>query len=178
MYKTYEFIYKNKLSLSNVKKAHAVLSKHLLPKSQQGSFRNNPMFVVNKEDKIEYVAVEPSLIKSELKKLFEDIDFLLSAKLDPISVFYFASHIHLTFVKIHPFQDGNGRTARLLEKWFIKEHLGEKATSVPLERNYYNNLKFYYSNIKKLGIEYPELNYSKSLAFLLMTITSFVENKL
>ena len=75
----------------------------------------------------------------------------------------------MVFVKIHPFQDGNGRAARLLEKWFLIEQIDEKATAVQLEKNYYRNLETYYSNIKKIGTEYETLDYSKSLDFLLMT---------
>jgi Fic family protein len=73
-------------------------------------------------------------------------------------------------VKIHPFQDGNGRTARLLEKWFLLQKIGQKAVAVQLEKNYYRNIKDYYKNIRKLGLEYHELDYGKSLDFLLMTV--------
>ena len=83
--------------------------------------------------------------------------------------------IHLVFVKIHPFQDGNGRTARLIEKWFLIEKIGIKATSVQLEKNYYSRIKDYYSNIRKLGLEYEDLDYSKSLDFLLMTVSGLDE---
>jgi Fic family protein len=75
-------------------------------------------------------------------------------------------------VKIHPFQDGNGRTARLIEKWFLLEKLGEKANAIQLEKNYYKNLSHYYNNIKKIGLEYEDLNYRNSLDFLLMTVES------
>jgi len=73
-------------------------------------------------------------------------------------------------VKIHPFQDGNGRTARLIEKWFLIEKIGEKATLVQSEKYYYKELNDYYANIRKIGLEYEDLDYSKSLDFLLMTI--------
>lgn len=170
LFSAYEFIYKNRLTFKNLQKAHSILSSNLLPKSQQGFIRNNPMFVINKEDRIEYVAAVPTIVKSELNRLFIDIDTLLTNDLDDFETFYFASYIHLVFVKIHPFQDGNGRTARLLEKWFLIEKLGEKATSVQLEKNYYMNLDNYYKNIKMLGIEYEKLDYTKCLDFLLMTV--------
>lgn len=171
LYLAYEFIFKNKLTLENLQRAHSILSSNLLPKSQQGHIRNNPMFVINSRDRIEYVATEPTKVKSELGKLFKDIMVLQKTSLDPSEVFYFAAYIHLVFVKVHPFQDGNGRAARLLEKWFLIEKLGENATAIQLEKNYYQNLESYYSNIKQIGAEYENLDYSKSLDFLLMTAT-------
>lgn len=170
LYKAYDFIDNHRLTLKNVQKAHAILSSNLLPKSQQGLIRPNPMFVLNSDDRIEYVAAGPEIVKQELDKLFHDIDLLNNTELNPFEVFYYASHLHLTFVKIHPFQDGNGRIARLIEKWFLLEKIGQKATAVQLEKNYYKRLKEYYNNIKKLGLEYEILDYSKSLDFLLMTV--------
>ncbi|HPJ46133.1 MAG TPA: Fic family protein [Tenuifilaceae bacterium] len=172
LYNAYEFIFENPLNLENLKKAHSILSSNLLPEIEQGRIRNNPMFVINEKDQIEYVAAEPMIVMQEIEKFFYDIEILLNNTLSEKEIFYFASFIHLVFVKIHPFQDGNGRMARLIEKWFLKEKIGEKAVSVPLERYYYQNLKSYYSNIKKLGFEYNELDYSKAMDFLLMTINS------
>ena len=170
LYSAYDFIDTNKLTLGNVRQAHSILSRSFLPKSQQGLIRNNPMFVINSEDKIEYVAASPGILKSELDKLFHDIELLQRSDLNPFEIFYYASLMHVVFVKIHPFQDGNGRAARLIEKWFLIERIGQKATSVQLEKNYYKYLKDYYSNIRKIGLEYEDLDYSKGLDFLLMTI--------
>ena len=170
LFAAYDFIDNNKLTLENVKKAHAILSSNLLSKSQQGFIRTNPMFVLNSKDQIEYVAATPESLNRELEKLFHDIEILQNKDLNSFEIFYYASLIHLVFVKIHPFQDGNGRTARLIEKWFLLEKLGEKANSIQLEKNYYLKLKKYYTNIRKLGLEYEELDYSKSLDFLLMTV--------
>ena len=130
------------------------------------------MFVMNEDNRIEYVACEPNLVMNEWNKLFRDIKKLKNQKLDIQEVFYFASLIHLVFLKIHPLQDGNGRTGRLLEKWFLKEKLGSLATSIELEKNYYLNKQNYYDNIRKLGMDYDTLDYSNALDFLLMTVES------
>ena len=175
LFSAYDFIDDNPLNLKNVRKAHSVLSANLFPKSQQGLIRTNPMFVINSDDQIEYVAASPEIVNQELGKLFHDIDLLLANDLDAFEVFYYASLIHLVFVKIHPFQDGNGRTARLIEKWFLIEKIGQKATSVQLEKNYFKHLKEYYSNIKVLGLEYDDLDYNKALDFLLMTVNGIDE---
>ncbi|HPX76810.1 MAG TPA: Fic family protein [Bacteroidales bacterium] len=170
LYAAYDFIENKRITLKNIQKAHSILSSNLLPKSQQGLIRTNPMFVINSNDQIEYIAANPEIIKTELNKLFDDIELLINTDLNPFEIFYYASFCHLVFVKIHPFQDGNGRTARLLEKWFLMKKIGEKATSIQLEKNYYNHLKDYYANIRKLGLEYENLDYNKSLDFLLMTV--------
>jgi Fic family protein len=177
LYSAYDFIENNKISLINVQKAHSIITSSILPKSQQGLFRTNPMFVINSDDKIEYVAAEPPIVKTEIKKLFDDTDLLLTREIDSHEIFYYAALIHLVFVKIHPFQDGNGRTARLLEKWFLMQKIGQKAVAVQLEKNYYNNIKDYYKNIRKIGLEYHKLDYGKSLDFLLMTVNGIETEK-
>lgn len=168
LYLAYDFIEANPLTFENVQKAHSILSRNLLPKSQQGVIRSNPMFIINNENKIEYVAPDPRMVKEELGKLFYDIEILLAKELNPFEVLYFASLIHLVFVNIHPFQDGNGRAARLLEKWFLAELLGEKAWYLQSELYYYQNVDNYYKNLNKLGVFYEQLDYKEALPFLLM----------
>jgi len=168
--RAYEFAFENELNLDNALKAHSILSSNLLPQNHQGAIRNNPMFVLNSDDRIEYVAAEPNIVNYELNKLFNDIEILRNNKLSTSEAMYFAAFIHLLFIKIHPLQDGNGRTARLIEKWFLIEKLGDKAVAIGLEKNYYTNLTDYYKNIRVLGLEYGELDYSKSMDFLRMSL--------
>lgn len=172
LFNAYEFIYENELNEKNILKAHAILSKNLLPKSQRGLIRNNPMFVINEEDRIEYVACAPNRLPSEFEKFTTDLEQLQKQELTTTEIFYFAAMIHLVFVKIHPLQDGNGRTARLIEKWFLIKKIGKQAASIELEKSYYVNRKDYYNNIRKLGLDYQTLDYSQSLDFILMTVNS------
>ncbi len=177
LFMAYEYIFGKELTFENLKSAHSILSANLLPASQQGLVRTNPMFVINSDDRIDYVAAEPGKLVAELQRLFTDIEYLLSAELSHEEVLYFGSYIHLVFVKIHPFQDGNGRSARLLEKWFLIQKFGEKATAIQLEKNYYLNLQLYYRNLRILGIDYEFLDYNKALDFLLMTVNGLINQK-
>jgi len=170
LYAAYDFTDNNEINLDNIRKVHLIITSNILPESQQGLIRTNPMFVINSEDKIEYVACDPAIVKQEIGKLFDDISLLKTKELDSYIIFYFAALIHLVFVKIHPFQDGDVRTARLLEKWFLLQKTGKKAVAIQLEKNYYKNIKDYYQNIRKPGLGYHEPDYSKSLDFLLMTV--------
>ena len=103
-----------------------------------------------------------------MNKWNNDVEILLNAKINVEEVFYFAAQIHLTFVKIHPWNDGNGSNGRFIEKWFIAQKLGTKAWFLQSKKNYYQHHSLYYNNLRKMGIEYPELDCSKALPFLIM----------
>jgi Fic family protein len=172
LYNAYQFAKTNTLNKNNIEKAHKLLTKHILAKNWQGKMRKQNMFVATPDGKIEYVASLPQDVEKEMKKFYVDIDSLISAKLSIEEVFFYAALIHLVFVKIHPFNDGNGRTARLLEKWFLAQHLGEKAWFIQSEKHYYQNHQTYYNNLRALGLEYENLDYGKALPFLLMLPSS------
>ncbi len=168
LYNAYTFAKLNVLNKTNIEEAHKILSKHLLSSNQQGIIRSQNMYVSTPDGKIEYVAATPFEVEGEMEKFYSDIEVLLQQKLTINEVFFFASMIHLVFVKIHPWNDGNGRSARLLEKWFLAQKLGDQAWFVQSEKNYYINHQTYYNNIRKLGLEYSNLDYSMALQFLLM----------
>jgi Fic family protein len=110
----------------------------------------------------------------ELVKFYTDVDTLLKADLGIDEVFYFASMLHLVFAKIHPFDDGNGRTSRLIDKWFLARKLGSQSWFLQSERNYYREHQTYYNNIRRLGIEYNDLDYKMALPFLTMLSRSLI----
>lgn len=174
LFEAYKFMEKNELSRKNIMEAHAKLCAHLLPLSQRGKVRRTPMFVLNTNDRIEYVACPPHKVETELSLFFEDLEILKKEELNTEEIFYFAAYAHLLWVKIHPMSDGNGRLARLLEKWFLKEKLGEEIHAIELEKNYYVNRTAYYENLRVLGLEYENLMYEKALPFLSMTISYFL----
>jgi Fic family protein len=168
LYDTYQFAQTNTLNPANLSHAHALLTKHILQPAQQGRFITGNMFVVTPDGKIEYVAALPAQVEDEMQKFYNDLLTLLTTDLSFEEVFFFASLLHLVFLKIHPFEDGNRRTVRLIEKWFLAEKLGTKAWFVQSERYYYSKHQAYYNTIRALGLEYDLLDYSAALPFLRM----------
>ena len=153
-------------------KTHEILTSSILVKKERGKIRKVKVGV-RSEGRLIYLAIEPEFIKQELLKLFCDITKLLNTNLTTTEVFYYAAYIHLVFVNIHPFVDGNGRATRLLEKWFLAKMLGENAWCITSEKNYWDNRPVYYKNLQ-LGVNYYEVNYDKCLPFLLMLPNSLV----
>lgn len=175
LYSAYTFAQKNKLNSGNIEKAHALLAVNFVARHWLGKFRNQNMYVTTPDGKIEYVAALPQEVESEMQKFYHDLDVLLQTELSTAECFYYAAMLHLVFVKIHPWIDGNGRSARLIEKWFLAEKMGPKAWFIQSEKYYYLNHDLYYQNIRRLGIEYESLDYSKALSFLLMLPASIQE---
>jgi len=162
----YGFAQRNKLNEKNLLNCHKIFSDTLLIRSKRGKYRIERVGVFGKSG-LAYMAVEPDFVEKEMKVFFRDINELISSELNEIEVFYFASLIHLRFAHIHPFRDGNGRAARLLEKWFIAEKLGREFWKISSEEYYKKNQARYYETIN-IGENYYELNYDKCLEFLEM----------
>jgi Fic family protein len=166
LYNAYEFAKSAACTPEHLAEAHRMLTQHILPPHRQGQVRRVNMFVTTTDGRIEYVAASPDVVGEELEKLYHDLDLLRAASLTAQEVFFFAAMLHLVFVKIHPFDDGNGRTARLLEKWFLAERLGPQAWLIQSEKNYYAQHATYYQHIRRLGLEYDTLDYEQALPFL------------
>ncbi len=162
----YELAQNQTLIEKNLLEAHQILSKTLLVKSQRGQYRKNRAGVFDRSGLV-YLAVEPEFVGKHIAALFSEIEYLIETKLSLAETFYFASMLHLRFVHIHPFMDGNGRAARLLEKWFLAHHLGLDGWKIPTEQYYKEHQAEYYRNIN-LGINFYELDYDQCLPFLLM----------
>lgn len=162
----YEFAQNHKLNEKNLLNCHKIFSDTLLIRSKRGKYRIEQVGVFGKSG-LAYMAVEPEFVEREMKLLFRDVGEFISADLNEIEVFYFASLIHLRIAHIHPFRDGNGRAARLMEKWFITEKLGRNFWKISSEEYYKKNQARYYETIN-LGVNFYELDYNNCLGFLEM----------
>jgi Fic family protein len=162
----YRFGQETMLSEKELLKAHKILSKQFVITGLRGKYRVDKVGVFG-ESGLVYLAVEAEYVAEVMQSIFKEILTLLTTSLSLEEVFYFASLIHLRFVHIHPFADGNGRAARLLEKWFLAQKLGKLFWNLPSEKYYKDHQADYYNNIN-LGVNFYELDYGKCLPFLMM----------
>lgn len=169
LYNAYLFAGENELTLPNFLQAHALLTAHLLPQQWRGAWRKSEMLVLeHNTGRVQFEAAPARIVADEMAKLWEDIEILQGKELSDDEVFYYASFIHLAFVCIHPFSDGNGRAARLLEKWFLASKLGKKAWFIKSEKYYYEHVNDYYRSLNRLGMFYEQLDYEQAMPFLMM----------
>jgi Fic family protein len=162
----YAFAQQNPLNEKNTLKAHQILSKQFVIRGLRGKYRNDKVGVFGQSGLV-YLAIEAEYVANAMDELFKEVSLLLSAKLSLAEAFYYASFIHLRIAHIHPFSDGNGRTARLIEKWFLAEAIDPKFWRISSEKYYKEHQQEYYDNIN-LGLNYYELDYKKCLPFLTM----------
>lgn len=166
----YHFAQTHALNEKNFLAAHGKLAATLLAKSALGKYRDQMVYVYSRAG-MEYAALEPEHVAGAMREFFTDLKQLRGSSLEVAHVFYHAALIHLIFVHIHPFMDGNGRAARLLEKWFLSSKLGRAAWHIPSEMYYKENVADYYQNIK-LGLNYYTLDYDRSVPFLSTLVRS------
>lgn len=173
--KAYKFAKGHVLNLKNVLRAHEILSSNYnIPADNKGEIRTKEVYIKTWYGKTVYEGCPVDQVENELEKLFQEIEVLRSKKNSINKAFYYASYVHLLFVNIHPFSDGNGRLSRLLEKWVLASLLkNNDCWKIPSEISYWIKREGYHLNLSQLGEKYSDLNYEYAIPFLLMLPKTF-----
>ncbi|MDH4473192.1 MAG: Fic family protein [Fluviicola sp.] len=108
-----------RLSESRIKAMHRAIMYESDPEKKQhiGYWKSDRNYVINyKGEKFEFVAPEDvaDSVHQLLNTTNAQIDAINAKQKDAIHPVELAFQFHLEYVRIHPFYDGNGRTARLL----------------------------------------------------------------
>jgi Fic family protein len=105
---------KQPITLHDILKIHAIIMEGLLPKDKIGTLRKNDVYIVDQDEAVQYTGPEASVLGNEIRQL---LDWLGSITiLHPVIT---SAILHFQFVSIHPFSDGNGRTARALVSLYL-----------------------------------------------------------
>ncbi|MDD4382405.1 MAG: Fic family protein [Candidatus Dojkabacteria bacterium] len=180
--KALEYIHNNLKQKGNLKISNEFICRiqskvmdKLIGKNKGLNYRNNPVFV-NDPIKKETIYLPPD--SKDVSPLMDDlISFVEGSKgeVDPLII---AGVFHKEFVIIHPFLDGNGRTARLITKTILAQ-LGLNTFQLFSFENYYNNnIAKYYENVGVFGNYYDivdEVDFSTWLEFFTEGIINELE---
>ena len=123
----FDFVKSNRaLSVSYIKELHQLITQHqeateaIDPMGNykkipllKGAFKNNPNNPMR--DGIVYSYAPPEQVESEMDSLVD----IFNSELENTHVLVKSAFLHHAFVQIHPFQDGNGRIARLLTSFVL-----------------------------------------------------------
>ena len=144
----------NPYSLNDLKIIHGTLT--YLTVKDSGSFRDCNEGVFDENGNCIFVCPPPEQVENLIEKLF---DFIKEKK-DEIHPLILSSIFHYEFVFIHPFSDGNGRTARLwqnviLAAWEdIFEYVPIEFEIMKYQQDYYKAI--HNCNIKGDSTEFVE----------------------
>jgi Fic family protein len=133
---------KDPLSVKQIQILHACL----LPEEQKGKLTplrdgRNAIFNWNMK-KILYFPPKAEDVPGLMKQL---VSWITKAKDLPCPLVAGIAHFGLN--SIHPFYDGNGRTARLLTRWVLARGGYDLGGLFCLEREYAEDLLFYYDSL-------------------------------
>ena len=144
-YKAYEELDNiDPYSISDLKKIQGIMT--YLIEDDAGKFRNHGEGVFD-GDKCIFMAPPENIVPTLMDNLF---NWMKSAK-DTVNPLILSSIFHYEFVFIHPFSDGNGRTARLWQT-AILAHWKELFKYLPIESIIRENQEEYYKVIDECNV--------------------------
>lgn len=145
------------ISEKDILKIHGLVSAHILRKERTGKYRREPVYVVSRtliSQEVRYTAPSYKKVPKKVRDLCYWINASRANGLSPIII---AGIAHAEIAAIHPFIDGNGRTARLLATLILYTEHYDFRKLFALENYYNTNRRDYYDAIH-LGKNYEERN--------------------
>lgn len=143
---------------------HAIVL-HSIDKDNAGKYRRVPVIISGSK----HIPPQPYLLQPKMDELFQWYE----ANKDSMHPVVLAAQMHEKLVSVHPFIDGNGRTARLLMNLILMQHgypianiKGDNET----RRRYYETLEEASSEDNSAFVEFIEDVVIQSLTYYLKII--------
>jgi len=146
-----DYAYQNVIDEKNIRTLWEIVVDGVCEnEAKAGKFYRDGMVYIGSESKVIHVPADFQKIEGLMSQLFL---FLKESTLDEILK---AFVMHFYFVYVHPFCDGNGRTARILTSSYLYHKGYEKMMYLPLSKTINENLSGYYGSIKDSEWKYDE----------------------
>ena len=130
---------------------HAQVMTGLLPPHQNGRFRQEPVAIHNPRTG-DVVYLPPD--HADAPALVDDLLAFAQAQRGELDPVVLAGLLHKQLVVIHPFMDGNGRTARLATKLLLAGLAINTFNLFSFENYYHQNVTRYFQQVGVLGNYY------------------------
>lgn len=135
------------ITLDDILELHRIITDRLLDKTRNGKIRKNPVYIENQRHEILYTAIEADKVEGALVELVEWVKES-QFQIHPVVI---AAIIHLRIAAIHPFSDGNGRTARALTSLFLALNQYDCNGSLVLDSYYASDRAAYYAILQLIN---------------------------
>ena len=145
--KTDKVIFDTKLTLEIQK----TITNELIEDYRCGQIRQEPVFVNNPKTR-QTIYWPPDHV--EVNNLLDELFYYLEENKNVIDSLILAGIFHKQFVVIHPFIDGNGRTARLATKVLLAKMRLNTFNLFSFENYYNQNVSKYFQEVGVLGNYY------------------------
>lgn len=137
-------------------KIHKLVSDKTLPDEQSGYYRKTAVYIVKRQiglpDSVIYTGPNAKYVPTLCKNLLKWINESEEKEINPVIV---AGIVHQEIAAIHPFTDGNGRTARALATLVLYKQGYDFRRLFALE-DYYNRERSAYYKAINIGKNYEE----------------------
>lgn len=136
----------SEITLDDILELHRIITDRLLDKTRNGKIRKNPVYIEDQDHEILYTAIDAEKVEDTLNELVGWIN-TNQFSIHPVTI---AAVIHFRIAAIHPFSDGNGRTARALTSLFLALNQYDCNGALVLDSYYASDRKAYYATLQLL----------------------------
>jgi Fic family protein len=159
-------------------KIHKLVTDKTLPKEQSGYYRKSPVYVVRRRlgfpTEVIYTGPEAIKVQTLCSELISWINNSEEADINPVIV---AGIVHQEIAAIHPFADGNGRTARAMATLILYKRGYDFRKLFALE-DYYNKDRPSYYKAINIGKTYFErkVDFTPWLKYFILGFKDEIDN--
>ena len=136
----------SEITLEDILELHRIITDRLLDKTCNGKIRKKPVYIENQDHEILYAAIDADKVEGALDELLSWIN-ASQFSIHPVII---AATVHFRIAAIHPFSDGNGRTARALTSLFLALNQYDCNGALVLDSYYASDRKAYYAILQLL----------------------------